>query len=118
MEVINFFLNNLRNLSDYVEFYQLQGLLGAISGLTFFCIFILIYKLLTQEKFLPDLNVPDELKDFGDPIEARINIARSFIEMNRIDEALKNLNEVIEQKDSSPDQIRAAKELLKKANAF
>ena len=117
MELINFFLNHLNKILEYIEFFALQGLLGAISGLVLFCISIVTYKFLTHQKSFQDFKVPDELKDFGDPIEARINISRSLIEMNRNEEAIKNLKDVLEKKDSSSDQKKVAEELLNKVNA-
>lgn len=57
-------------------------------------------------------DLDEEFGEIGDPIEARINLAITYIEMNQIDKANELLSQVIES-DASEIQIEKAQKLLK-----
>jgi len=63
-----------------------------------------------EEESQTDLD--EEFGEIGDPIEARINLAVTYIEMNQIDKANELLSQVIES-DASEIQIEKAQKLLK-----
>mgnify|MGYP005690677275 FL=1 len=99
------FLNN--------EFYLILGLIILIG-----LIFIFrnrpaknIKKIVKKdEESQTDLD--EEFGEIGDPIEARINLAITYIEMNQIDKANELLSQVVES-DASEIQIEKAQKLLK-----
>lgn len=57
-------------------------------------------------------DLDEEFGEIGDPIEARINLAITYIEMNQIDKANELLSQVVES-DASEIQIEKAQKLLK-----
>jgi FimV-like protein len=57
-------------------------------------------------------DLDEEFGEIGDPIEARINLAITYIEMNQIDKANELLSQVVES-DASEKQIEKAQKLLK-----
>ena len=57
-------------------------------------------------------DLDEEFGEIGDPIEARINLAITSIEMNQIDKANELLSQVVES-DASEIQIEKAQKLLK-----
>ena len=57
-------------------------------------------------------DLDEEFGEIGDPIEARINLAVTYIEMNQIDKANELLSQVVES-DASEIQIEKAQKLLK-----
>ena len=57
-------------------------------------------------------DLDEEFGEIGDPIEARINLALTYIEMNQIDKANELLSQVVES-DASEIQIEKAQKLLK-----
>ena len=63
-----------------------------------------------EEESQTDLD--EEFGEIGDPIEARINLAVTYIEMNQIDKANELLSQVVES-DASEIQIEKAQKLLK-----
>ena len=101
----NEFMNN--------EFYLILGLIILIG-----LIFIFrnrpaknIKKIVKKdEESQTDLD--EEFGEIGDPIEARINLAITYIEMNQIDKANELLSQVVES-DASEIQIEKAQKLLK-----
>lgn len=95
------------------EFYLILGLIILIG-----LIFIFrnrpaknIKKIVKKdEESQTDLD--EEFGEIGDPIEARINLAITYIEMNQIDKANELLSQVVES-DASEIQIEKAQKLLK-----
>ena len=95
------------------EFYLILGLIILIG-----LIFIFrnrpaknIKKIVKKdEESQTDLD--EEFGEIGDPIEARINLAVTYIEMNQIDKANELLSQVVES-DASEIQIEKAQKLLK-----
>ena len=57
-------------------------------------------------------DLDEEFGEIGDPIEARINLAITYIEMNQIDKANELLSQVVES-NASEIQIEKAQKLLK-----
>ena len=57
-------------------------------------------------------DLDEEFGEIGDPIEARINLAITYIEMNQIDKANELLSQVVES-NASDIQIEKAQKLLK-----
>ena len=57
-------------------------------------------------------DLDEEFGEIGDPIEARINLAITYIEMNQIDKANELLSQVVES-DASEIQIEKVQKLLK-----
>ena len=58
------------------------------------------------------IDLDEEFGEIGDPIEARINLAITYIEMNQIDKANELLSQVVES-NASVIQIEKAQKLLK-----
>jgi len=116
LEIQTLFINYLFLVKNFINEYELQGLLGALSGFLLFIVVILAYSLLTNRKPSIDLEMMGELKEFGNPLEAKINISVSLIEMKKYKEALINLKEVIEDKQTSQKQLKRARNLLIRAN--
>tara|TARA_B110000014_G_scaffold264482_1_gene266701 strand:- start:4082 stop:4432 length:351 start_codon:yes stop_codon:yes gene_type:complete len=116
LDTKDIFQDFVKVISDNIFFYDAQGVLGLISGLLIFCSLMLIFRF-EQKKQDKSINIPNNLKDLGDPVEAEINIARSLIEMKKTSEAI-DILEKIKNKNISSVQKETLKNLLTKANAI
>ena len=106
--------NLLLNLET--EFYlftgiDLEGISGLFLGLTIFCLFLFIIRFEKKREILiHDIDISNEI---GNEKLAKINLSRSLIEMDQQDEAIRLLQEVLEDKPS-PEEKRIADQLLSK----
>ena len=106
--------NLLLNLET--EFYlftgiDLEGISGLLLGLTIFCLFLFIIRFEKKREILiHDIDLSNEI---GNEKLAKINLSRSLIEMDQKDEAIRLLQEVLEDKPS-PEEKRIADQLLSK----
>jgi len=106
--------NILLNLET--EFYlftgiDLEGISGLFLGLTIFCLFLLIIRFEKKREILiHDIDLSNEI---GNEKLAKINLSRSLIEMDQKDEAIRLLQEVLED-TPSPEEKRNADQLLSK----
>ena len=95
------------------EFYLL-------FGLVLFLVFLWVFRTRPAKKETKTLKNDDELKsdldeefgEIGDPIEARINLAITYIEMNQIDKANDLLSQVLES-EATESQKEKARNLIK-----
>ena len=106
--------NLLLNLET--EFYlftgiDLEGISGLLLGLTIFCLFLFIIRFEKKREILiHDIDLSNEI---GNEKLAKINLSRSLIEMDQKDEAIRLLQEVL-QDTPSPEEKRIADQLLSK----
>ena len=106
--------NLLLNLET--EFYlftgiDLEGISGLFLGLTIFCLFLSIIRFEKKREILVhDVDLSNEI---GNEKLAKINLSRSLIEMDQKDEAIRLLQEVLED-TPSPEEKRNADQLLSK----
>ena len=106
--------NLLLNLET--EFYlftgiDLEGLSGLFIGLLIFCLFLFIIRFEKKREILiHDVDLSNEI---GNEKLAKINLSRSLIEMDQKDEAIRLLQEVLEDTPSSEEK-RNADQLLSK----
>ena len=104
--------NLLLNLET--EFYlftgiDLEGISGLLLGLTIFCLFLFIIRFEKKREILiHDIDLSNEI---GNEKLAKINLSRSLIEMDQKDEAIRLLQEVLED-TPSPEEKRNADQLL------
>ena len=95
------------------EFYLL-------FGLVLFLVFLWVFRTTPAKKETKTLKNDEELKsdldeefgEIGDPIEARINLAITYIEMNQIDKANDLLSQVLES-EATESQKEKARNLIK-----
>ena len=103
-------------LSLETEFYlftgiDLEGISGLFIGLLIFCLFLFIIRFEKKREILiHDVDLSNEI---GNEKLAKINLSRSLIEMDQQDEAIRLLQEVLEDKPS-PEEKRIADQLLSK----
>lgn len=106
--------NLLLNLET--EFYlftgiDLEGISGLFLGLIIFCSFLFIFRFEKKREILiHDIDLSNEI---GNEKLAKINLSRSLIEMDQKDEAIRLLQEVLED-TPSPEEKRNADQLLSK----
>ena len=90
--------------------FHLSGPTGLLFGLTLFCLFIiLIRKERTSGKKKSETS---DFEDIGQPIEAKINLSRSYIEMGQFEDASKYLQEALSQENLSDNQKKEIDQLL------
>jgi len=90
--------------------FHLSGPAGLLFGLTLFCLFIiLIRKERTSGKKKSETS---DFEDIGQPIEAKINLSRSYIEMGQFGDASKYLKEALVQDNLSDNQKKEINQLL------
>ena len=95
------------------EFYLLFGFI-------LFLVFLWVFRTRPAKKETKTLKNDEELKsdldeefgEIGDPIEARINLAKTYIEMNQIDKANDLLSQVLES-EATESQKEKARNLIK-----
>ena len=95
------------------EFYLLFGFI-------LFLVFLWVFRIRPTKKETKTLKNDEELKsdldeefgEIGDPIEARINLAITYIEMNQIDKANDLLSQVLES-EATESQKEKARNLIK-----
>ena len=101
------------------EFYFLTGVyIEGISGLIFgLLFFILLLFLIRFERKLDSVitNI-DVTNEIGNEIAAKINLSRSLIEMNQIDQAQSLLDEVLKDQPSEEEKTKVH-QLLSKINS-
>ena len=106
--------NLLLNLET--EFYlftgiDLEGISGLFIGLLIFCLFLFIIRFEKKREILiHDVDLSNEI---GNEKLAKINLSRSLIEMDQKYEAIRLLQEVLED-SPSPEEKRNADQLLSK----
>ena len=96
-----------------IEFYLLFGFI-------LFLVFLFMFRIKPAEEETKILKNDEELKsdldeefgEIGDPIEARINLAITYIEMNQIDKANDLLSQVLES-EATENQKEKARNLIK-----
>ena len=96
-----------------IEFYLLFGFI-------LFLVFLWVFRTRPAKKETKTLKNDEELKsdldeefgEIGDPIEARINLAITYIEMNQIDKANDLLSQVLES-EATESQKEKARNLIK-----
>ena len=102
-------------LSVETEFFfftgtYLEGFIGLLAGLTFFCLTIQTFRIERKAKN-PTIK-SSKLSEVGDENLAKINLSRSLIEMDQKPEAKKLLTEVIKSEGLSEKNIVIANSLL------
>ena len=75
-------------------------------------VFLSIFRIRSAKKEKKTLKNDEEFGEIGDPIEARINLAITYIEMNQIDKANDLLSQVLES-EATEDQKEKARNLIK-----
>ena len=91
-----------------------------ILGFILFLVFLWVFRTSSAKKETKTLKNDEELKsdldeefgEIGDPIEARINLAITYIEMNQIDKANDLLSQVLES-EATESQKEKARNLIK-----
>ena len=84
---------------------SIVGLLGLLLGIFFFSLLLYIINYEKKDKNMSNLPVSG-LSDIGDPVEANINLARSFIEMREFEKAYDCLKKITANKgDLTPKQL-------------
>ena len=91
-----------------------------IFGFILFLVFLWVFRTRPTKKETKTLKNDEELKsdldeefgEIGDPIEARINLAITYIEMNQIDKANDLLSQVLES-EATESQKEKARNLIK-----
>ena len=104
--------------TTYRDFLRTEFYL--IFGFVLLLVFLSIFRIRSAKKEKKTLKNDEELKDdldeefgeIGDPIEARINLAITYIEMNQIDKANDLLSQVLES-EATEDQKEKARNLIK-----
>ena len=101
------------------EFYFLTGVyIEGISGLIFGLLFLTIILFLMQfeRKQDPIITNIDVTNEIGNEKAAKINLSRSLIEMNQIDQAQSLLDEVLKDQPSEEEKTKVH-QLLSKINS-
>ena len=109
--------NLLLNLET--EFYFITGVyLEGVSGLLFGFLFfsLAMYLIRFERKQNPILNNIDIANEIGDEKIAKINLSRSLIEMDQLDEAKRLLEEVLKDNPTEKEE-NTIKSLLSKTNS-
>mgnify|MGYP003324474346 FL=1 len=101
------------------EFYFLtgvyiEGISGLIFGLLFFIIFLFLIRF--ERKQDPVITNIDVTNEIGNEKAAKINLSRSLIEMNQIDQAQSLLDEVLKDQPSEEEKTKVH-QLLSKINS-
>ena len=94
-------------LSLETEFYlltgiYLEGLSGLALGLLFFSLTLFLIKY--EKKQRPIVTDIDILNEIGDEKIAKVNLSRSLIEMDQLDEAKRLLEEVLEDNPTEKEE--------------
>tara|TARA_Y100001970_G_scaffold44178_2_gene55174 strand:- start:1672 stop:2004 length:333 start_codon:yes stop_codon:yes gene_type:complete len=95
------------------EFYfltgvYLEGISGLVFGLLFFILVLLVMRYeKNQNPVITDIDITNEI---GNEKEAKINLSRSLIEMDQVEEPTRLLNEVLN--DQPTEEERAQAHLL------
>tara|TARA_B100001173_G_C15835251_1_gene482231 strand:+ start:376 stop:711 length:336 start_codon:yes stop_codon:yes gene_type:complete len=101
------------------EFYFLtgvyiEGISGLIFGLLFFTIILFLIRFeRKQDPIITNIDVTNEI---GNEKAAKINLSRSLIEMNQIDQAQSLLDEVLKDQPSEEEKTKVH-QLLSKINS-
>ena len=101
------------------EFYFLtgvyiEGISGLIFGLLFFI--LLLFLIRFERKLDPVITNIDVTNEIGNEKAAKINLSRSLIEMNQIDQAQSLLDEVLKDQPSEEEKTKVH-QLLSKINS-
>jgi len=104
--------------TTYRDFLRTEFYL--LFGFVLLLVFLSIFRIRPAKKEKKTLKNDEELKgdldeefgEIGDPIEARINLAITYIEMNQIDKANDLLSQVLES-EATEDQKEKARNLIK-----
>ena len=104
--------------TTYRDFLRTEFYL--LFGFVLLLVFLSIFRIRSAKKEKKTLKNDEELKgdldeefgEIGDPIEARINLAITYIEMNQIDKANDLLSQVLES-EATEDQKEKARNLIK-----
>jgi len=104
--------------TTYRDFLRTEFYL--LFGFVLLLVFLSIFRIRPAKKEKKTLKNNEELKgdldeefgEIGDPIEARINLAITYIEMNQIDKANDLLSQVLES-EATEDQKEKARNLIK-----
>ena len=104
--------------TTYRDFLRTEFYL--LFGFVLLLVFLSIFRIRSAKKEKKTLKKDEELKgdldeefgEIGDPIEARINLAITYIEMNQIDKANDLLSQVLES-EATEDQKEKARNLIK-----
>ena len=106
-------------LSLETEFYfitgiYLEGLSGLLFGLLFFSLTLLLIKFKRKQRpLVTDTDISNEI---GNEKTAKINLSRSLIEMDQLDEAKRLLEEVLKDNPTEKEE-NTIKSLLSKTNS-
>ena len=106
-------------LSLETEFYfitgiYLKGLSGLLFGLLFFSLTLYLIKF--ERKQRPLVTDTDISNEIGNEKTAKINLSRSLIEMDQLDEAKRLLEEVLKDNPTEKEE-NTIKSLLSKTNS-
>ena len=106
-------------LSLETEFYfitgiYLEGLSVLLFGLLFFSLTLLLIKF--ERKQRPLVTDTDISNEIGNEKTAKINLSRSLIEMDQLDEAKRLLEEVLKDNPTEKEE-NTIKSLLSKTNS-
>lgn len=106
-------------LSLETEFYfitgiYLEGFSGLLFGLLFFSLTLLLIKF--ERKQRPLVTDTDISNEIGNEKTAKINLSRSLIEMDQLDEAKRLLKEVLKDNPTEKEE-NTIKSLLSKTNS-
>ena len=106
-------------LSLETEFYfitgiYLEGFSGLLFGLLFFSLTLYLIKF--ERKQRPLVTDTDISNEIGNEKTAKINLSRSLIEMDQLDEAKRLLEEVLKDNPTEKEE-NTIKSLLSKTNS-
>ena len=92
----------------------MEGLSGLLFGLLFFSLTLLLIKF--ERKQRPLVTDTDISNEIGNEKTAKINLSRSLIEMDQLDEAKRLLEEVLKDNPTEKEE-NTIKSLLSKTNS-
>ena len=92
----------------------MEGLSGLLFGLLFFSLTLLLIKF--ERKQRPLVTDTDISNEIGNEKTAKINLSRSLIEMDQLDEAKRLLKEVLKDNPTEKEE-NTIKSLLSKTNS-
>ena len=108
---------SFENYFYYLFGIEPHGPLGLLIGLLIFIFLVFILRYEKKNKNL-DNNEIDEISEVGDPIEASLNLSRSYIEMGQEEKAKIYINKVLENPKTNEKQKLKAESFLKNINSY
>ena len=96
------FLLNLETEFYFLTGMDLEGFSGLVFGLLIFCLILFLIRF--EKKREPLIHDVDLSNEIGNEKIAKINLSRSLIEMDQMDEAKRLLQEVLEEAPTNEEK--------------